>query len=108
MRHPKILIAGLGLVALTAAGGVVAASAVGSSGTHAPEAGVSAPTTTAPSRSPAATPTPTPKPTPTRKPTPKSTRKPTPKMTPKPASKPARSDHDADNNGGPGDRDGNI
>jgi len=42
MRHPRIIIAGLGLAALTAAGGVTAALAGGSSASSAPAASRSA------------------------------------------------------------------
>jgi predicted lipoprotein with Yx(FWY)xxD motif len=42
MRHPKIIIAGIGLAAVAAAGGITAASAAGSPASSAPSAGQSA------------------------------------------------------------------
>jgi len=42
MRHPKIIIAGIGLAAVAAAGGITAATAAGSPASSAPSAGQSA------------------------------------------------------------------
>jgi hypothetical protein len=99
VRHPRLLIAGIGLVAVTAVGGVAAASVSGSSNTYRPAAGSStstgSPTTRhASAQQPGATMP--------------GYRNAVPQPSASSTTRGDAGDHDADNSGGPSDGDGNI